>query len=1397
MSRKIKRDITIRFIPNLLEDKGRTLQSFSYDRTLTILRYLEKTGINYTEMRVSVNGNEILNLNQMLQSGDEIVVSPNIAWPLAVAFGKWFAMHWVTYTLFAISTIYSVYAALTKPKLPSFNTTGFGMDEDSPSHSWTGVRTLREPGSSVPIIYGRYLTGGVVINEYITTDGDKNYLNSLVAIGEGLFRSITLKRINRNPAENFEGYSVDTRLGTNDQSVIPNFEDLHNLFPLNIELTKNNPYVYTTEALDVEAFEMKLALPAGLFKQDNQGNVLSWSVTYKVEYKIHTDPEYTDLGSTTINAKSRSEVRRTFRKDGLTAGQYDIRITKTSDDSSLELMTNGDLYLVGADEINTDDLEYPNTGLAGIQALATEQLSGSSPQYEFEAERMVLIPKVLDEEEGEEVDWEAYYWDPDTEQYRLFEDDSVLYWDGTTYSVSFSANPIWCLYDLMINSRYGIGNYISTDDHDLDYLLEISRCCEEKVPDGEGGYEKRYRMDVCIDSPQKALDLVMQLSTIFRGLPFYSDNGKIRIAIDKPDTSVQLFGMGNIVKESFSQNWTSKRDIPNLVYVQYDNKDSYYQQEKIEVNDPESLQAGKPINRKEVRYYGTKLSYAIRYGRNLIKTAKYINRVISIKGGSGALVRQCGEVIDIAHDVPQFGFSGRVQTGSTTTKVKLDRSVIIEVAKSYVIRVDFNEPNEDGSARYEERIVIDAPGTYTEVNVSVAFSKAPVNYDIYSFGEVNKVVFPARITSLNRQRMGEVEIDAIEYNENIYDDSTVIIPERKVSSLQLDIPPVENLVLTESIITLGDGTIESTIDVWFTKPVLTEYSLKRYSKARIYISDDAGESYTLRGETSEEFFKIQGSLSIGVEYKVLVTSVTDENEELDKISSPSDTITLVGKDSPPNNVTNFAYTFTNELVLTWDKNTNKDLGGYEIRTEDANWGAQNSHLIYHGQANTFTIVLPASRTPGTYYIRAYDTTGNYSSTSDDVTPENTAPTAPTVQATQWFGFAKLEWTDAVDNDLKYYEVYKSHTGAWGGEEFSEAKVAGKAAIVQGSAPVDAKADSVSSTSITDADLIGKGVDAFVGDIILQTSGTYKEQSAVVTAFNNTTGQISVASWPSGTPDEEDEFVIKDRAHYKVRGVDTYGGGNFSSDTIIDFAPLTEAEIGDAIISARKLIAGEVITLSAQIKDLIVTSAKIYDLDGVKIQAQTITLSKLGADAIPSKTYYQAGEPDTGMNEGDYWIDTDDSNKLYIYQDAEWELVSEGTGAGGITVFRQTAIPTSLAVGDLWIDTDDGDKLYRADSIGADEIAAGEWELVNIATASGWAHGSDITKIDGGKIYTGSITADKIDVSQLDALAINTGTLTVDETIDVGDGHVIIDGGNNVIKVYDDAEVLRVELGELS
>jgi hypothetical protein len=98
-------------------------------------------------------------------------------------------------------------------------------------------------------------------------------------------------------------------------------------------------------------------------------------------------------------------------------------------------------------------------------------------------------------------------------------------------------------------------------------------------------------------------------------------------------------------------------------------------------------------------------------------------------------------------------------------------------------------------------------------------------------------------------------------------------------------------------------------------------------------------------------------------------------------------------------------------------------------------------------------------------------------------------------------------------------------------------------------------------------------------------------------------------------------------------------------------------------------------------------------------------SSLAGSKITS--FYQTTAPTSGMSTGDFWLDTDDGNKLYRYSGAAWLLVQDSaiqtalTNAGTaqatadrkVQIWAQVAAPTAGEVGDLWVDTDDGNKLY--------------------------------------------------------------------------------------------------------
>ncbi len=1010
--------VTVKYISNIFRAEGRAEKELEFDPQKTALDYIKVSGFDYFGKKVISSSCKAVNeLGNILEDKGQILIIPNIQVPVATL---WAAAKIIAVIVSIASAAYSVYQAVTykKPTTPDFGSVGSGMDESSPTYGWDGVHTINEVGIPIPVIYGEHLAGGNVINEYIYTDGDKNYLNTLIALCEGEIEDISDIKINDNPIENFANAVYTKKLGLNNQAVIPNFEDLHNIYSVNSQLTKNNPYIYTTINNDVEAFEIHFNLPSGLFMSNSDGSLVAWEVTYKVEYKLHTEGTYIDLGQTAINYKSRSAVRRVFRKDGLAAGQYDIRITRLSDNPDDTHI--GDLYLQSVDEIKTADLAYPNTALLGLELLASEQLSGQSPKITCVVNgRKVSVPKVM--YGGSEVAWDDYYWDPSTSQYKRFSDDAVCSWDGETYVDRYSANPVWCLRDLLTNARYGLGEFIDTTQINQAAFLEMSRYCEERVSDGDGGFEKRFRLDVVLDSESRALDIISQICSVFRGLPFYS-SGAITLRIDKPDIPVQLFTEGNIVAGSLQQSFKSIKDASNVINVQFLDKANNYEQEGISVIDEASLAAGSPLRKKDIKIFTTRMSQAIREGRYALWAGKYINRSIVFKAFIDAIAVQAGDLISVAHDLPQWGFSGRVQSGSTVTKVKLDRSVTVSAGKTYKVRVQFADDT------IEERTVSDGPGTYTEVSVTEAFSQAPAAYDKYAFGETNLVKKDFRVVSLRRESSLEVEITAIEYNESVFDENGIVLPTNNFSSLSLDTPPVTNITLTERLVKLGDGTIENVIDVWFRKPTLSS-SVKTYEKARIYLSDNDGLSWLLKGETNGEHFAVQGDLTDLHTYKVCVVSVSYDNKENKIAGSPSSMITLIGKSAPPSNVTTFLVNQARDkLYFGWTGVADVDLSGYEIRYGET-WETGDI-LAANLKSTNFICLNFREGNSQKYWIKAMDTSGNYSNeaclaviTIDEIPFKNVIQEYN--EETTWAG-TKVN-TTKVGNNLEISAGYLSGT----------------------------------------------------------------------------------------------------------------------------------------------------------------------------------------------------------------------------------------------------------------------------------------------------------------------------------------------------------------------------------
>ena len=116
--------------------------------------------------------------------------------------------------------------SLLPPPSPDFNNPSFGDGyANSSTYSWGVQSNSITEGIAIPVNYGTNRIVPPMISQYVETVGNKQYLNMLFAINDGEVSSISDIYINDNPISYYSDVTSETRLGTNNQTLIPSFDN--------------------------------------------------------------------------------------------------------------------------------------------------------------------------------------------------------------------------------------------------------------------------------------------------------------------------------------------------------------------------------------------------------------------------------------------------------------------------------------------------------------------------------------------------------------------------------------------------------------------------------------------------------------------------------------------------------------------------------------------------------------------------------------------------------------------------------------------------------------------------------------------------------------------------------------------------------------------------------------------------------------------------------------------------------------------------------------------------------------------------------------------------------------------------------------------------------------------
>ena len=887
----------------------------------------------------------------------------------------------------------------------------------SATYGFAGIQNSTRVGSPIPVVYGFHRVGGQILNTYVETRNDSDVLHMLVAVSEGEVSSIGGIEVNGQTISNYSDVSFQSRTGANTQSAVGLFGDkTATTYQAEGQLTTTF-ITYTTQGENLNGFVVKLTFPGGLFRVHDTGSLVMASVSIEVDYKLHSSGTWITGPRQPIGENKRAVMRRQIRVDGLAAGQYDIRVRRTTVESSSSTLVDA-VVREAVTELINDGYTYPNTALFALEAVATNQLSGGIPRVTA----MVFGVKV-----------------------RVFTNQ-------LTYTMQWTQSPAWIVFDMLTNERYGHGRFtwrvlrtgtglnvtngsatftgtttswtaatlrrgdvlhdpmgqavgivqtinygtqsgtfeqvwggptatnrayeVRSNDLDIISFYHWAGFCNFHVSNGNGGTEPRALCSMVFDAEREDVwSAVLRICGIGQASAIKTGN-YIRIKIEQAADPVQLFTMANIKAESFEEAFLSLKDRSNIFEVQFLNEANEFQQDMVVLEDPLVLTNSEQPRRKTISGYGiTRSSHALRLARFNQRVNRLVTRTITFEVGLDAVACEPGDVIRFQHDIPQWGYGGRVGTGSTTSTIVLDRSVTIEAAKTYEVLI-----RHDNDV-VETKTVTTSPGTVSTLTISGTWSQTPAKGEVWAFGETLISTKPFRVITIERTQELDARITAVEYNAAIYDETGLTaanaVQYSSLSDLLGPPGPVKNLTLLQV-----DG-VEQSVWVSFTPP-----GSANFKTANIYRVDDGAKN--LLGQSATGAFPVSG-LRAGEIFTVKVTSVSSLGGESDFVAAPvaSVTVTVI----PPPDVPT--------LVLEGDRlrwnypNKPRDLAGFLVRFRPGTSSSWENATPAHDNI-LLTTDLQIFRRSGvqTFLVKAVDLAGN----------ESTNPRALTVD----FGLVDAE-----------------------------------------------------------------------------------------------------------------------------------------------------------------------------------------------------------------------------------------------------------------------------------------------------------------------------------------------------------------------------------------------------
>lgn len=541
---------------------------------------------------------------------------------------------------------------------------------------------------------------------------------------------------------NFKRASVYAKYGTENQSTIDVFPSVQSETAVGVDIVKDLPLTRTITDEDVNKVRVTLTVPL-LQKITDKGDIIGSQFTYRILLSENGGAFYEAYRRTV-----KGLTKDPFQLDSvvsLTGKSFpiDVRVERISEDSDSAKVTNAFTW-TSYTEIITDRLRYPFSALVGIKISAEQFNSIPTRSYRIRGRKIQLPSNATVDIETGRVTYAGI-------------------WDGTFGAAQWCADPAWCLFSLLRNDRMGFGEYIQTADLDKWSFYEASKYCNELVPSGVGNAtEPRFQCNVVIQTQEEAYNLINQMCSVFRAMPYWS-TGSLTISQDRPQDSTFLFTMANVTEAGFNYSGSDTSTRPTAVTVKYfDTKTT--RDVAYELVEDADLITKYGYNNTQIDAFAcTSQGQARRVGKWLLYTSQYETEVVSFSTSidAGTICRP-GQIIEISDPMRTGVRRGGRIASATTTVITVDDSASTDIPTTNSPTLSVIMP--DGTLA--TRNISSVSGA--SITVSTPFDQPPNVNSVWIAQSTDLQTSTWRVLAVTEEEGGIYGITALSYNASKY-----------------------------------------------------------------------------------------------------------------------------------------------------------------------------------------------------------------------------------------------------------------------------------------------------------------------------------------------------------------------------------------------------------------------------------------------------------------------------------------------------------------------------------------------------------------------------------------------------------------------------------------------------